>query len=226
MNKLFRKALMFISLFIALGVMTIMVLSYRSEQSIPAKTEDEITAGLLQNLNLKAWQQTDTIHFTSPQGWHYHWYKTNQTLRIEMDSSYILLYTEIKSPDDLMASSRPFTAEEVDQIRKQWHADRFRLFGYLISFEASTTKAFIPSKGNIQMKLTLADDAIHNGYVQHWTLSDTFMPISCVLRSADNTKVHHISWDRWITLPSGLKLAECYSEDGLRQCFTQIHTTP
>jgi phage baseplate assembly protein gpV len=202
-------------LFLAL-VIGVLIFGYSINEKVPIGIEspvaDQMVQSIYTNLNKTAWDSTQWVKWTFPRGHHYLWDKQNNRVQVKWDDIEVVL--DLNTQKGIVKKAGiVLTGKESEKDSKKAYSmfcnDSFWLTAPFKLTDPNTTRTVVTfPDGRKGLKVSYGNGGVTPGDSYVWFLDEKGMPTSfkmwvSIIPIGGVTA----TWDNWVTLSTGAKLA-------------------
>jgi hypothetical protein len=208
MQKLLRRAFLFVGILVILFLGLITYFSESSPKVVPSGDADSVANKMLNALNVKAWDTLQTVSWKS-NGALFLWHKPTNALTMSWDD--IRVEMQLDKVDGKVYKNG-IEINDKSAIKKawaQWCNDSFWMFAPYKVFDKGTTRSLVPmEKGKIGLMIEYSSGGVTPGDKYLWILNEKYIPEGWKMW----VKIIPIggtyaSWENWKQLKSGIFVA-------------------
>lgn len=211
------RILKIIGVFIGLLLLVFIVYSWNSKRQIPNKISttaeaDILAQKMLKSLNYEAWDSVKFLSWQSPGGKDYLWDKKRNLAIIKWNNTEVVLNLNTLNGVAKFKGLYLEDKKKEKAIKKAWAYwcnDSFWVFAPFKIFDVGTERSIVEEPdASYGLMVEYLSGGVTPGDKYLWLLDETFKPIGYKLW----VKIipiggMYFSWDEWITLKDGAKLA-------------------
>ncbi len=226
-----RKVLIIIGIvllaLIGISVVAGLIVNEPRPEGVQSPRADAMAEQMLQAINHNAWEQTRYLRWTFPGGHHYVWDKAKGLVQVKWESTEVLLRTADVS-GKAWRNQQQLKGEAAEEaIQTAWGYfcnDAFWLNAPAKVFDPGTRRRIVQlEEGGEGLLVIYESGGVTPGDAYLWVLGDDGLPayyrmwVSIV--PIGGLKA---SWEDWITLPTGAKIAATHDLGIMTTSLTNI----
>jgi hypothetical protein len=211
-----KKILKIIGVLLLALVIGVLIFGYSINEKEPIGIEspeaDQMVQSIYTNLNKTAWDSTQWVKWSFPRGHHYVWDKQNNRVQVKWDDIEVVLDLNtqkgiVKKAGVLLSDKEAETAYK--KAYSMFCNDSFWLTAPFKLTDPNTTRTIVSfPDGRKGLKVTYGNGGVTPGDSYVWFLDEKGIPTSfkmwvSIIPIGGITA----TWDNWVTLPTGAKLA-------------------
>ena len=215
-----KKVLKYLLLVFGVLVLGIIILGFVINEAEPngqtGAEADRMATAMMQAVDKPGWDTTRYISWTFAGINNYLWDKTTDQVRVKWEEYEVLLDTKTQK-GTVKKEGQTVTGAEAEKARKKaWSSfcnDSFWLNPTVKAFDSGTERSVVTLKdGQKGLKIKYTSGGVTPGDAYVWILDDQYQPTSwkmwvqiIPIGGIENT------WEGWVTLPTGAKIATHHS---------------
>ena len=181
---------------------------------------------MLRAVNKEAWDSLAYVSWSFPGGHHYVWDKKRHYVEVKWGDNRVLLNPNEVAGVAFKGSKQIAEPEANKLVQKAWNFfcnDSFWLNAPVMAFDSGTERSIVDIDGKKGLKVSYTSGGVTPGDSYVWFLNDQGLPTAYKMW----VKIIPIgglefSWDNWIELPGGAKVASRHKSKGPTLELTNI----
>lgn len=221
MNALLRKALAILAIMMMAGITYLAFSSHGSHLTLPALSIDAYTTEIGTQCHYGDFVKRQYVAFQVTGGPRYIWKNNSGTVLIIQGGDSILLNT-LTGQAKRWSKDQTFLDRAVAQsYAKEWYIHQLAAIGNYAHLMTPATKTFIPSMGNVQLRVAYSGTDMYGGSESIWTINKEFLPVSCTMIQGNDSL--QVTWRSWQWTSDSLRVPSVARVNQTEINFTDWH---
>lgn len=231
-----KKLLKILAIIMGIIIVLLFSLYLGLNEDVPLSEEglkaEELTEKMLQSINIEAWDSTRYIQWSFREKNHYLWDRKQNTVLVELGNTSVFLNTKTLNGEVYKNGLNnsplpPAEAEAEESIQKAWSNfcnDSFWLLAFTKLYDEGVTRSYVAlEEGKQGLLITYHQGGVTPGDQYLWILDENGNPIAWKMwTSIIPIGGLEFSWQDWITLPTGAKLAQNHTIGSMNISITNV----
>jgi hypothetical protein len=208
MKKLLKWAVIGLTTLIAIGTIGVLILSQEKPAGSNSKEADILAQKMLTALNKEAFDTIKYLQWTFADRHTYLWDKSKNMVIISIKNTEILLDLDAVK-GKILKGDLSNKDKLVEKAWSNWCNDSFWILAPFKVFDPGTERYIVNDDGKEGLEIKYTSGGVTPGDSYVWFLDDNYIPTGykmwVKIIPVGGT---YASWEDWITLPSGAKIAQ------------------